>query len=151
MPAKIEQREEWARIHLSGELDIDDLTALPDDITAAATSGQKHFIFDLMEFRDCTADARRSLVELQRLVGEHGGRTAWISNRPHARGLALWACRFAEDGQAKVVSTEAQIKPWLQSRAQRLPSAVDGVTKTLQEIRERMRNLDPRASEAKKP
>ena len=145
MPTEVQQTEHFTRVHLRGQLDVAQLEALGRELTATLgeTPASPRVVFDLLEFGGCDANTRRALVELQAMIGDSNGRTVWLSNRPDARGLALWACHFAKDGHAKVVATEAQIRPWLDSEAKRLDKAMGDVSKTLQEIRRRMKRLGP--------
>lgn len=67
-----------------------------------------------------TLMGRAKLIELQELIKEARGRTAWVSGRPRFRGLALVVCHASGDSGAKVVSKAEQAPEWLCGEGRRI-------------------------------
>jgi hypothetical protein len=70
-------------------------------------------IFDLMGVVRCEPAACRKLATLQRRLGAHGCRTAWLVDRPRLRGVAWWIVSAARDPHAIPVLDEPAAQAWL--------------------------------------
>ncbi|MFK8000336.1 MAG: STAS domain-containing protein [Polyangiales bacterium] len=92
---------------------------------------------DLDAIGASTLLGRAKLIEMQELIKEAGGRTAWVSGRPRFRGLALVVCHAAGDSGAKVVSKAQQAPAWLDGEGQRIEDAPLPVDRSMALVRAR--------------
>lgn len=92
---------------------------------------------DLDAINASTLLGRAKLIELQELIKDAGGRTAWISGRPRFRGLALVVCHAAGDSGAKVVSKAPQALDWLDGEGRRIEDAPLPVERSMALVRAR--------------
>lgn len=76
-------------------------------------------VFDLDALRRCSVEGRAVLAELQRYLGGVIRRTAYVTNRPLFRGVALWICHSAPDGNARTFPNLAMAEAWLGSSENR--------------------------------
>ncbi len=126
-----DQNEAWilseaehGRLRVSLRGDFDDASAERLDLRlrdrlAAETPGSKVLLFDLNELKRCSVGAREVLAGLQRHVGGLARRTAWVTNRPIFRGIALWVCHCAPDSNARTFPSIAAANRWLESSVAR--------------------------------
>lgn len=70
-------------------------------------------IFDLEGAQRCDPKACRRLASIQRRLGAHGCRTAWLAHAPRLRGVAWWIVQAARDGHAMPVLDERAAEDWL--------------------------------------
>jgi anti-anti-sigma regulatory factor len=109
-------------VTLRGELDEPTAQRLAQalrDKTAAATPGAYDVVFDLNGLRRCSVEARGVLADLQRYLGGCTRRTAYVTNRPIFRGLALWVCHTAPDSNARTFPSLGHAKTWMNSQERR--------------------------------
>lgn len=88
-------------------------------LTTVATR-QVELLFDLSEVRSFDVDARKQLVELQKMISPSVSRTVYFAIRPHIRGLALWIIHCAGDQNASVVMSTEEAESWLKGTSGRL-------------------------------
>jgi len=131
LPSITDQHEAWTlsetehgllRVSLRG--DFDEASARRLDLTlrdrlAAVAPGSTVLLLDLNEMRRCSVGAREVLAGLQRHVGGLVRRTAWVTNRPIFRGIALWVCHCAPDSNARTFASIADANGWLESSGAR--------------------------------
>jgi len=70
-------------------------------------------LIDFNELSTVSVQARASLVELQVALGKQLRRTAYVSDRPVFRGVALWIMQRAPDAQARVFHCRDKAEAWL--------------------------------------
>jgi ABC-type transporter Mla MlaB component len=105
-------------ISLCGELDESQAQTLAAELRERLTSvtpGTYAIVFDLDELRRCSVEGRAVLAELQRYLGGVIRRTAYVTNRPLIRGVALWICHSAPDANARAFPTHDAAAAWLSS------------------------------------
>lgn len=131
LPKTTDQHEAWTLSETEHGLltaslrgDFDEASAERLDLTlrdrlAAVPPGSMVLLFDLNEMRRCSVGAREVLAGLQRHVGGLARRTAWVTNRPIFRGIALWVCHCAPDSNARTFPTAAHANGWLESSGAR--------------------------------
>jgi hypothetical protein len=126
-------RESDATITVSLRGDFDDTqaqalaTALRERLTGTAP-GVFVVVFDLDELRRCSVEARSVLAELQRHLGGVARRTAYVTNRPLFRGVALWICHSAPDANARTFPVLAAAAAWLASSEARGDALMRGAS-----------------------
>lgn len=113
-------------IVLRGELREASVSGLGHDLatllSAAEDSGlpsDSGIIFDLGDVERCDPAACRTLARIQRRLGAHGCRTAWLAHRPRLRGVAWWIVQAARDGHAMPVLDERAAEAWLAADGER--------------------------------
>lgn len=114
----IELSEEVLRVELFGQLDQAGAAGLEQRLQAALAGVRPRSLTALVILEglsDCAESARPVLVRVQRQLGQAARRTAWVDNRAHFRGMALWVMHLAEDQNAKAVATLALADRWLAS------------------------------------
>ncbi|MEZ4384451.1 MAG: hypothetical protein R3A79_24190 [Nannocystaceae bacterium] len=127
-------------VNLRGELDepaAQRLSQALRDMTAAATPGAYDVVFDLNGLRRCSVEARGVLAELQRYLGGCTRRTAYVTNRPIFRGLALWVCHTAPDSNARTFPSLGHAKSWMNSSESRLDSIAESADHWIGRLRGR--------------
>lgn len=77
------------------------------------TPGVLAVVFDLNALQRCSVEGRAMLAELQRYLGEVARRTAYVTNRPLFRGVALWICHSAPDANARAFPSADAATGWL--------------------------------------
>lgn len=105
-------------VSLYGELDESRAQTLDAELRerlTVATPGAYAMTFDLGELRRCSVEGRAVLAELQRYLGGVIRRTAYVTNRPLIRGVALWICHSAPDANARAFPTHDAAAAWLSS------------------------------------
>lgn len=84
-------------------------------------------IFDLGAVVRCDPAACRKLATLQRRLGAHGCRTAWLAERPQLRGVAWWIVSAARDHHAIPVGDEPAAQAWLTAAEERRDESIHGL------------------------
>lgn len=127
MPTSPDKPDAWTlsetgpgrlRVVLRGDLDEASAARLEltlRDRLAAVAPGSQVILFDLGDLRRCSVGAREVLSRAQRHIGGLARRTAWVTDRPIFRGLALWVCHSAPDSNARAFATDADASGWLGS------------------------------------
>jgi len=113
-------RESDATITISlrgdfGEVEAKALDAGLRERLGGTAPGVHVLVFDLDGLRRCSVEGRAVLAELQRYLGGVARRTAYVTNRPLFRGVALWICHSATDANARAFPTLAAATAWLTS------------------------------------
>lgn len=90
--------------------------------------------FDLRKMEGCKLLARAELRGLQEHLAAAGRRTAWLSDRPRFRGLALLICHNSKDPRAAVFPTEKQALEWFSAEGSRFDVA-DRVAERLKSLK----------------
>jgi anti-anti-sigma regulatory factor len=127
-------------VTLRGELDEPTAQRLAQalrDKTAAATPGAYDVVFDLNGLRRCSVEARGVLADLQRYLGGCTRRTAYVTNRPIFRGLALWVCHTAPDSNARTFPSLGHAKTWMSSQDRREDVLLDNANRWVGRLRGR--------------
>ncbi|MFT5355629.1 MAG: anti-anti-sigma regulatory factor [Polyangiales bacterium] len=120
----ITENGQEVRVEIRGRLDEGCASDLHELLASWLKQVQHPRItIDLDPITGSTLLGRAKLIELQQLIKEANGRTAWVSRRPRFRGMALVVCHAAEDSGAKVVSTAEQVSNWLGGEGQRIEDA----------------------------
>lgn len=123
---RISLTEDANRVYVELRGPLDETCALELYALLAAwlkKTQQPQITIDLDAIEVSTLLGRAKLIELQELIKEAGGRTAWVSKRPRFRGLALVVCHAAGDSGAKVLSKAQQAPAWLEGQGQRIEDA----------------------------
>lgn len=124
----------WVR--LLGTLDEADAARIATEVRAKAAELPKSagIAFDLRKMDGCRLLARAELRGLQEHLAAAGRRTAWLSDRPRFRGLALLICHNSKDPQAGVFPTEKQAVEWFSVEGTRFDVA-DRVAERLKSLK----------------
>ncbi len=80
----------------------------------------REILIELTEVTECTPAACRTLALLQRKLGSHGCRTAYLVDRPRLRGVAWWIVHAARDDAAMPVLCVELAERWLTGTRTRL-------------------------------
>lgn len=114
----VRERDGTITISLHGDLDEVQAQALDAAVHERLTGtapGVYAIVFDLDELRRCSVEGRAVLAELQRYLGGVIRRTAYVTNRPLFRGVALWICHSAPDANARAFPSLGAAEAWLAS------------------------------------
>ncbi len=124
----------WVR--LLGTLDEDIAAQIAEDVRgkADALPASAGVAFDLRKMEGCKLLARAELRGLQEHLAAAGRRTAWLSDRPRFRGLALLICHNSKDPKAGVFPTETQALEWFSAEGSRFDVA-DRVAERLKSLK----------------
>ncbi len=79
-------------------------------------------IIDMHALESCTTEARMRLIELQRGIAKLAVRTAFVTNRPRFRGVALYVAHHSDDTNARAFHLPAQADAWLRRSDGRIES-----------------------------
>jgi hypothetical protein len=123
-------------VRVRGTLEHDTALSLERALTeqTAGLTGQACVLFDLTAFEECVLSARSVLVRLQKLISSRVRRTAFVADRPKARGLALWVMHLADDSNAKAVPNMAMAEAWFAQSTGRVEDAQARMTATLKSV-----------------
>ena len=101
-PFTIQSTAERVTVRLAGRLDEPEAASLYEAMGAALTKlGTRPFVvLDLTGLTGSTILARAKLTDLQEFLAVSAKRTAWISNKPRFRGMALMVCHASADPNA---------------------------------------------------
>ncbi|MEZ4453047.1 MAG: hypothetical protein R3B09_26540 [Nannocystaceae bacterium] len=116
------------RVELRGSLNDAHQEAILASITGIIQDAPTTVVIGLSALGTYDPGLRAFLLELQRTVRGHQGRTVYVADRPRLRGLALWVVHMSEDPQAKIVSNMPAALEWLRITDERIDSAA---TRTL--------------------
>jgi len=144
-PWSVDKDGDRLTVSLLGEVDEEAIAALDRELRsqlARAASKSYEILFDLGGVRRCSAGARSAIAKLQEYIREIARRTAYVANRPAFRGLALWVCHIARDGNARTFPSLVEANIWLASAEDREDSLRDRAVTWI----ERVRNLPRKTS-----
>ncbi len=96
-------------------------------------------VVHLEQLEECTILGRSLLIEMQTDIARWTERSAWISNSPRFRGLALWVIHACSDGNANVAPNEVVADRWLGSRQTLLTDIGSEVERRIAEIKKKRR------------
>lgn len=121
-PFTIRSTDDRLTVQLVGKFDEPEAAALYQAMGAALTKlGTRPFVvLDLTGVTGSTILARAKLTDLQEFLAVRAKRTAWISNKPRFRGMALMVCHASADPNAKVVPNAELAEKWLGSDFDRI-------------------------------
>lgn len=117
-PWSLDEHDATLRVALHGDFDEAAARGLDAEIRARMTRtapGSYAVVFDLNGLRRCSVEGRAILAELQRHLGGIARRTAYVTNRPLFRGVALWICHSAPDANARAFPSTGSAAAWLDS------------------------------------
>ena len=112
----VRENDATLTVSLRGELDEVQAQALAAELHQrlnGTAPGVFAIVFDLDQLRRCSVEGRAVLAELQRYLGGLIRRTAYITNRPLIRGVALWICHSAPDSNARAFANLDAAEVWL--------------------------------------
>lgn len=123
-------------LRLRGIVAKDDIAALHEEVAAIRTEheGPLDVLFDFTAVERCEVPTRHALLEIQKILRTGPGRTAYVSDRPQIRGIALWVIHQADDGRAKVIGLVIQAEKWFAQKTERLPEATSKGSKLAQHL-----------------
>lgn len=125
-PASVTQSGDCLRARPIGTLSVESVNSLERQLRQRLDSRAPRSLAVLIDLREAGGfdlEIRGALVELQRLLAARSRRTAYVSDRAHLRGLALWAMGRADDQNAKVFMSLEAAEEWLGSQGGRLDDA----------------------------
>lgn len=88
------------------------------------------FVVDMGAMTDCRILARGRLADTHLRLKPRLRRSAYLSDRPRLRGVALWIIHVADDANAKAVRDRKLAEAWLEKSVGRLQSAKDRLLAT---------------------
>jgi hypothetical protein len=103
-------------IELSGELSDRTLVTCDAEVRAqlsAARAGSVRVLIDLVSIAGYSIEARDGLVSLQRHLAGKANQTAYVTDSPASRGLALWVGHMTEGQVIKTFARRADAESWL--------------------------------------
>jgi hypothetical protein len=106
-------------IELSGELSEHTLVSCEAEARvqlSVAKPGVK-VLFDLLDVRGYSLEARDGLVALQAHLGSKAGQTAYVADSAAGRGLALWGSHMNASQVIKTFSRRSDAEAWLAGSA----------------------------------
>ncbi|MEZ4450939.1 MAG: STAS domain-containing protein [Nannocystaceae bacterium] len=117
-PWSFQESDNTITVALGGDFDeavARSLDAALRERMTRTTPGTYSVVFDLNGLRRCSVEGRAILAELQRHLGGIARRTAYVTNRPLFRGVALWICHSAPDANARTFPSTGHANAWLES------------------------------------
>lgn len=113
---------ERLRISLYGNVEgpeLDGIASFVDHQLETLARGHE-VLFDLTGVIRCDPQACRVLARVQRRLGAHGCRTAYLVKRPRIRGVAWWIVHASKDSAAMPAETMDVAEKWLAGDRERL-------------------------------